>query len=128
MRVLLVEDDKALNRALRVILRARGHWVDPVAWPLVGPRIKRPEIVLVGVRMPEHEAVAAMLGSLRRTYRAPVVALSEDWPRCTGQGEVTGADAWLRKPFGIAQLMSCMEDVVRRPGPAIGRELMAPTT
>jgi two-component system KDP operon response regulator KdpE len=126
--VLVVDDDAALARALRISLGAHGYDV----WVAVDGRAalaaaadRQPEIVLLDIGLPELDGVD-VIHALRGWSDVPIIVLSG---RVTSAEKIAaldaGADDYLTKPFRVDELLARMRAVRRRlpasappPGPA----------
>jgi len=123
MRLLLVEDDEPLSRAVRDGLATRGFAVDCVATAAAarGMLALEPyEIVLLDLGLPDQDGLE-MLRDLRgRGASVPVLIL-------TARGAVedrvagldAGADDYLLKPFAFPELVARIHALARRGGPVI---------
>ena len=120
-RVLVVDDDTELLRALRINLRARGY--DVVTATDGGGALHRasealPDLVVLDLGLPDMDGVKVILG-LRGWSTAPIVVLSA---RQDQRDKVTaldaGADDYLTKPFGMDELMARLRAAARRAQPA----------
>lgn len=117
--VLLVEDDPAIRNALIRGLTERGHAVDSAAAALAGLEQAvrtRPDLVVLDLGLPDLDG-ATMLRMLRGASRVPViVATARDDERDIVAVLDAGADDYLVKPFGAAQLDARIRAVLRRAG------------
>ncbi|MFC3688752.1 response regulator [Aquipuribacter hungaricus] len=119
-RVLVVEDDPALARALGITLRSQQHDVrtvttgteaveTAVAWS--------PELVVLDLGLPDMDGTD-VLRALRAWSQVPVVVLSA---RQTSDDKVdaldAGADDYVTKPFGMDELLARLRAAVRRGSP-----------
>ncbi|GGQ46789.1 two-component system KDP operon response regulator KdpE [Actinomadura coerulea] len=120
-RVLLVEDEEQLVRALRINLRTRGYEVDTApdgrtALDLAARH--RPDVVVLDLGLPDMDGVEVIQG-LRGWLNAPIIVLSA---RHASQEKVraldTGADDYVTKPFGMDELLARLRAAVRRAAPA----------
>lgn len=120
-QVLLVEDDAAIRGALVRGLSERGHAVDSAPTAMAGLEQavgNRPDIVVLDLGLPDLDGTV-MLRMLRGASRVPViVATARD-----DEAEIVavldaGADDYLVKPFGSAQLDARIRAVLRRGGEA----------
>ena len=120
-RVLVVDDDTELLRALRINLRARGY--DVVTATDGGGALHRasealPDLVVLDLGLPDMDGVEVIQG-LRGWSTAPIVVLSA---RQDQRDKVTaldaGADDYLTKPFGMDELMARLRAAARRAQPA----------
>jgi len=118
-QVLLIEDDPRIRTALIRGLADRGHAVTWAPTALAGLEQAvgdRPDLVVLDLGLPDLDGVT-MLRMLRGVSRVPVVvATARD-----GEDEIVavldaGADDYLVKPFGAAQLDARIRAVLRRGG------------
>jgi two-component system KDP operon response regulator KdpE len=116
-RVLVVEDEPQLARALTINLRARGYTVDAAHDGAAALRLaaeKRPDVVLLDLGLPDMDGVEVIRG-LRGWTRVPVIVLSA---RQTSDEKVealdAGADDYVTKPFGMDELLARLRAAVRR--------------
>ncbi len=120
-RVLLVDDDQALVRALSINLKARGYHVDVAltgtsALALASNR--RPDVVVLDLGLPDIDGIEVLHG-LRGWTRVPVLVLSarEDQTEKVAALDA-GADDYVTKPFGMDELLARLRAAVRRGAPA----------
>ncbi len=128
-RVLVVDDEPQIRRALSLNLGARGFEVVEAATGEAGISVSadhRPDIVLLDLGLPGFDG-ELVLHALRRWTDVPVIVLTvrNDEPSKVRMLDA-GADDYVTKPFGIAELVARMRAVLRR-GPtsiagASGRE------
>ncbi|GAA4204937.1 response regulator [Actinocatenispora rupis] len=121
MRVLVVDDEPQIVRALRINLTARGYEVavapDGRTALTVAART-RPDLVVLDLGLPDMEGTDVLAG-LRGWTDAPVIVLSG---RTDSLDKVealdAGADDYVTKPFGMDELLARMRAVTRRSAPA----------
>jgi len=118
VRVLVVDEDLLLARALTISLAAHGDVVHCLASIGQDGPFPRADVVLVGLSLlstKDEIAAAETIVRLRSTYGSPVIGLTHDWSsaRLKEETHAAGADAWLRKPFDVRQLWDCIHEVVR---------------
>lgn len=108
-RVLVVDDDPALVRTLRINLRARGYEVivardGRTALQVVAE--DEPDLLVLDLGLPDLDGVS-VLRRLRATNTVPVIVLSA---RHSSEDKVEaldlGADDYVTKPFGVEELMA----------------------
>ena len=116
-RILLVDDDAQLLRALRIDLTARGYDVTTAAdgrSALTAAARDHPDLVVLDLGLPDLDGTT-VLGELRVFSTAPVVVLSA---RTDSADKVhaldLGADDYVTKPFGVDELMARLRAALRR--------------
>lgn len=119
-RVLVVDDEPRLVRALRINLRARGYEVDTAAdgrGALAAAARRAPDVVVLDLGLPDMDG-AEVIEGLRGWSTAPIVVLSA---RHSSQDKVqaldAGADDYVTKPFGMDELLARLRAAVRRAAP-----------
>ena len=119
-RVLIVDDEAAMLRALRINLRARGYEVTAAATgraALTEATRRPPDAVLLDLGLPDVDGVS-VITELRTWSRAPVIVLSGR----TGSGDKigaldAGANDYVTKPFDIEELLARLRAALRTDGP-----------
>ncbi|SDG88648.1 response regulator [Pseudonocardia oroxyli] len=123
VRVLVVDDDPQILRALRINLSAHGYHVTTArdgrsALTSVGD--VHPDLVVLDLGLPDLDGTEVITG-LRAWTRVPIVVLSA---RADSVDKVTaldaGADDYVTKPFGMAELLARLRAAVRRSATATG--------
>ena len=117
MRVLVVDDDMQIIRAMRINLRARGHDVDTAAdgaTALTLAAANHPDVVLLDLGLPDMEGLE-VIRRLRGWSQVPIIVLSArhsagEKVRCLD----SGADDYVTKPFGMDELLARMRAAERR--------------
>jgi two-component system, OmpR family, KDP operon response regulator KdpE len=124
-RVLVVEDDPQIVRALVINLKARKYEVDAAsdgATALQRAAARHPDVVLLDLGLPDMDGVEVIKG-LRGWTRVPILVLSA---RQTSDEKVealdAGADDYVTKPFGMDELLARLRAAVRRAEPVGSRE------
>ncbi|MEU4198748.1 response regulator transcription factor [Streptomyces sp. NPDC045470] len=119
--LLVVEDDPQLRGALLRALRDRGHAVATAATGMSGldaAVTDRPDLVVLDLGLPDVDG-AQVLRMLRAVSDVPVIvatARDEEPDMVAALGD--GADDYIVKPFGAAQLDARIKAVLRRLGTA----------
>jgi two-component system KDP operon response regulator KdpE len=120
-RVLVVDDEPQILRALRINLRVREYQVDVAATGTEALQMAArhpPDLVILDLGLPDRDGVEVIQG-LRGWTRAPIIVLSG---RADSVDKVealdAGADDYITKPFGVEELLARMRAAVRRTGTA----------
>ena len=122
-RLLVVEDDQALRRALAITLRARHYEVDTVgdgAAALRAAAATAYDLVVMDLGLPDLDGVEVMQG-IRGWSAVPVIVLSAreaQWQKVDALD--AGADDYVTKPFGMDELLARVRAALRRAEPAEG--------
>jgi two-component system, OmpR family, KDP operon response regulator KdpE len=116
-RVLVVDDEPQIVRALRINLRVRQYQVDTAAsgsQALQQAARHPPDLVILDLGLPDLDGVEVIQG-LRGWTAAPIIVLSG---RADSTDKVAaldaGADDYVTKPFGMEELLARMRAVGRR--------------
>jgi two-component system, OmpR family, KDP operon response regulator KdpE len=116
-RILVVDDDPQILRALRINFNARGYDVDVAAdgaAALQTAAERPPELVVLDLGLPDLDGVDVIRG-LRGWTAVPIIVLSG---RVGSSDKVAafdaGADDYVTKPFGIEELLARIRAVTRR--------------
>ena len=114
--VLIVDDDPAIRRLLRASLGAEGYRTIEAARgteALAAAAATPPDLVLLDLGLPDMDGIE-VLKRLRATSPVPVVVLSA---REDERGKVAaldlGADDYVTKPFGVAELAARLRAAFR---------------
>jgi two-component system, OmpR family, KDP operon response regulator KdpE len=118
-RVLVVDDEPQILRALRINLRVREYEVDVAATGAEALKMAGrhpPDLVILDLGLPDLDGVEVIQG-LRGWTKAPIIVLSG---RADSTDKVealdAGADDYITKPFGVEELLARMRAAVRRTG------------
>jgi two-component system KDP operon response regulator KdpE len=121
-RLLLVEDDAMTRSALAANLDAHGYAV--VEAPDAAAAFRhweaaRPDVVVLDLGLPDLDGVA-VIRRIRREARTPILVLSARGQETDKVGALeAGADDYVTKPFGVAELRARIAALLRRSaGPA----------
>jgi two-component system KDP operon response regulator KdpE len=116
-RILLVDDDVSIQRAVAPLLRSRGYHVDVVSTgvdavaAVVGTP---PDLIVLDLGLPDLEG-AEVCRRMRAHTKAPIIILSAR----SGEAEKVaaldiGADDYVTKPFGPEELLARIRVALRR--------------
>ncbi|MFD5327331.1 response regulator [Streptomyces sp. NPDC127092] len=116
-RVLVVEDDAQLARALTINLKARKYDVDAAYDAATALRLaasEQPDVILLDLGLPDMDGID-VIRALRGWNRSPVLVLSarsgsEDKIRALD----AGADDYMTKPFSMDELLARLRAATRR--------------
>jgi two-component system KDP operon response regulator KdpE len=116
-RVLVVDDERQIVRALRASLGAHGYDVESVGTgeeALAAAAASAPDLMILDLGLPDMDGVQ-VIKNLRSWSQTPVIVLSV---REGQQDKVAaldaGADDFVTKPFGMDELLARMRAAIRR--------------
>jgi two-component system KDP operon response regulator KdpE len=119
-RVLVVDDEPQIVRALRINLKARGYEVDVApdgATALRAAADRHPDLVVLDLGLPDMEG-AEVIAGLRGWTSVPIIVLSGRAGSSDKVGALdAGADDYVTKPFGVDELLARIRAVTRRTRP-----------
>jgi len=122
--LLFVEDDLATREPIAANLGAHGYRVVEVGSAGEATRAweaRRPDLILLDLGLPDRDGLT-IVRRVRREATTPILVLSargEERDRVTALEQ--GADDYLTKPFGLAELRARIAALLRRAGgPAAG--------
>lgn len=117
MKVLVVDDEPQITRALQINIRARGDEVlvaSSGAQALILAARHRPDAVIVDLGLPDMDGLDVIAG-IRGWSPVPILVLSG---RTDTEAKVAaldaGADDYIDKPFAIEELFARLRAIVRR--------------
>jgi two-component system KDP operon response regulator KdpE len=119
-RVLVVDDESQILRALRVVLRDAGF--EPLPAPTAQEALdlaalERPDAAIVDLVLPDGDGIE-VTRSLREWSAMPILVLSaigEEEQKV--QALEAGADDYVTKPFGPRELIARLQAALRRAAP-----------
>jgi len=122
-RVLVVEDERHIVRALKIILRSAGYtveWAGTKADALASLAARPPDALVLGLVLPDGQGVE-VCKDVRRWSSLPIVVLSAVGDeREKVRALDAGADDYITKPFGTDELLARLRAVLRRSAEAGG--------
>ncbi len=116
-RVVIIEDEQQIRRFLRSSLESAGfevHDAETGQQGLVECGTRKPDLLIVDLGLPDIDGIE-VIRDVRNWSRVPIIVLSA---RTQEQQKVealdAGADDYLSKPFGTAELLARMRAHLRR--------------
>ncbi len=119
-RVLVVDDEPQIRRALATNLRAREYEVDLAATGEEALKLAaehHPDVVILDIGLPGIDGIEVVRG-LRGWSAVPIIMLSVREDELDKVDALdAGADDYLTKPFGMNELLARLRAAVRRAAP-----------
>ena len=120
-RVLVVDDEPSILRALRINLAARKYEVSVAsdgASGLAAVSRDRPDVVILDLGLPDIDGTEVIRG-IRGWTATPIIVLSV-WGQESQKVAAldAGADDYVTKPFGMDELLARLRAAIRRAAPA----------
>jgi two-component system KDP operon response regulator KdpE len=129
LRILVVDDDPAMVGAITALVGTEGHQVITAYDGLTAVRRFReehPDLVLLDLAMPGPDGFN-VAGQIRAAGEAPIIVVSgESSEAAKVKALGIGADDYLVKPFGRAELLARIAAVMRRAGHSEASDLGGP--
>jgi two-component system KDP operon response regulator KdpE len=126
--VLVVEDEAALLRALRINLTARNYTVITAADGRSGLDAMaqgRPDVVIVDLGLPDMDGTDVIRG-IRGWSSVPIIVLSARGNEAQKVEALdAGADDYVTKPFGMNELLARLRAATRRGNPSGDQPVVA---
>ena len=118
-RILLVDDEAAIQRAVGTLLRSRGYDVDVAgsgAEALAALAERAPALVVLDLGLPDLEGTE-VCRRIRLSSPVPIIVLSARGAEADKVNALDlGADDYMTKPFGPEELMARIRVALRRTG------------
>jgi DNA-binding response OmpR family regulator len=114
MRVLLVEDDIRVAAALETALRRRGYDVSRASTAQDALAAPPADLVLLDLGLPDRDGIEVCRQLRRRGETAIIAVTARGEERDRVAGLRNGADDYVVKPFGMAELQARIDAVMRR--------------
>jgi two-component system sensor histidine kinase KdpD len=120
-RVLVIDDEEPILRALRINLTAHKYEVSTAADGTSGLAAMvrdRPDVLILDLGLPDMEGTQ-VIGGIRGWSSVPIIVLSA-WGQEAAKIAAldAGADDYVTKPFGMGELLARLRVAVRRASPA----------
>jgi DNA-binding response OmpR family regulator len=129
MRLLVIEDEARIVELLCSAFERAGFVVDSVGTASEGDRalsLVAYDAVILDLGLPDGDGLRVMAKIRSAGNRVPVLILTaRDALEDRVGGLDAGADDYLVKPFAVAELISRIKALLRRPGHALGITLQA---
>ena len=116
LRVLVIDDEPPIRKLLRMGLSTQGHDIFEAPNGKTGLELldQSPDLIILDLGLPDIEGIELLRMIRARDERVPIVVLSS---RGDEAGKVAaldlGADDYITKPFGMAELFARMRAAVR---------------
>ena len=119
MKVLVVDDEPQIRRALRTSLEAHGYDVDTVGTGdegVVAAAGQHPELILLDLGLPDMDGTE-VIRRVRAFSEVPIIVLSVRESQTDKVAALdAGADDYVTKPFGMEELLARSRAALRRRG------------
>ena len=127
-KILIVEDDTAIQTQLKILLTANGYEVEVVTdFSAVAEQVKtsRPHLILLDIKLPGDDGFS-ICSQIRTFSSVPIIFVTS----CnTDMDELNsimlGGDAFVTKPYNTAILLAKTASLLKRAYPAAGQELLS---
>ena len=114
--VLVVDDEPPIRRFLRTSLTAAGHRVttaEDAAGALAALDGEKPDVIILDLGLPDKSGLD-VIAEIRQRSPVPIIVLSaRDDERSKVEALDLGADDYLSKPFGMAELTARLRAALR---------------
>jgi two-component system KDP operon response regulator KdpE len=116
-RILLVDDEPSIQRAVAPLLRSRGYDVEIAGTGAEALRVmadRAPDLVVLDLGLPDMEGTA-VCRRIRETLTTPIIVLSARGAEADKVNALDlGADDYVTKPFGPEELLARIRVALRR--------------
>jgi two-component system KDP operon response regulator KdpE len=116
VRVLVVDDERAIRRFLQVSLTANGHTIFEASngqEALEAVLAHRPDVIILDLGLPDLDGIE-VIQRLREWTKTPIIVLSVREHETDKIAALdAGADDYLTKPFGVGELLARLRVALR---------------
>jgi two-component system, OmpR family, KDP operon response regulator KdpE len=116
-RILLVDDEVSIQRAVEPLLRSRGYLVDVAGTGAQALRLvaeRSPDLIVLDLGLPDIEGTE-VCRRVRAVSKVPIVVLSARGAEADKVNALDlGADDYITKPFGPEELLARIRVALRR--------------
>ena len=116
LRVLVIDDERAIRRFLKTSLSAHGYTVFEAANGQEGldnVAVNRPDLIILDLGLPDIDGLE-VTKRLREWTQTPIIILSVQEQETDKVAALdAGADDYLTKPFGVGELMARLRVALR---------------
>ncbi|MGZ3510317.1 MAG: response regulator transcription factor [Vulcanimicrobiaceae bacterium] len=119
-RILVIEDDAAINRVLQLELEHEGYVVETARDGLAGLEraLKEPDLIILDLMLPKMDGME-VCRRVRAKSRVPIIMLTaKDRVPDRVAGLDLGADDYVTKPFSTEELLARVRARLREKSPA----------
>jgi two-component system KDP operon response regulator KdpE len=123
--VLVVDDEPPIRRFLRTSLAASDYRVveaEDAAGALRSMAVEKPDLVILDLGLPDKSGIE-LIGEIRKTSTTPILVLSARHDERSKVAALDlGADDYISKPFGTAEMMARLRAALRHAFQAQGEQ------
>ena len=116
-QVLVVEDDAEIRRFVRAALESDGYRVfesETVARGIIDAGTRKPDVAILDLGLPDADGID-FIRNVRTFSALPILVLSARTEETAKVAALdAGADDYLTKPFGVAELTARLRAMLRR--------------
>jgi DNA-binding response OmpR family regulator len=118
--ILVIEDDPSIRKGLELNLAVEGYQILSATDGSEGLRLIRerhPDLVLLDITLPRIDGFSVLRAMRKVDRETPVLILSARGQESSKvEGLSLGADDYMTKPFGLAELLARVHAALRRAG------------